>query len=223
MVVLYTTNLRVDTTALVKIIPLVQGIIRVEKRGEPVRGESKRDHVKRRTKTGSHTTGFGHNSMTLVMLNNGGGTQPEKEITIKLFQNGVFHLTGVLDDAYDNSCMEILLNVLAGCRDALRDTPDVLQTTGRRVVLMNYTARLRTDAVPRQALYNAIRAMKQENVSVHYDPDVYPGVKVHIGPHKWIAKIFRTGKLILTGITTRDQCREFVDQLNTLLGATGLT
>lgn len=37
--------------------------------------------------------------MTLVLLSKGDGHQNEKEITVKLFQNGVFHITGVLDES----------------------------------------------------------------------------------------------------------------------------
>jgi TATA-box binding protein (TBP) (component of TFIID and TFIIIB) len=36
-------------------------------------------------------------------------------------------------------------------------------------------------------------------------------------PTKWTAKVFRTGKIILTGITTHADCLEFVKQLDTLL------
>ena len=220
MVVLYNTNLKFDTTQLVHLLPLTDGIIRVEKRGVLLKGESKRDQVKRRSKkeTKGNNTGFGNNSMTLVILNNGNGTLKEKEITIKIFQNGVFHMTGVLDEAYDQYSMKILLNVLWNeCRASIRDCPDMYEITSRRVVLMNYTTKLNVDSVLRQALYTSIRQMDLENVDVHYDPDVYPGVKIHIGPHKWIAKVFRTGKVILTGITTRDQCVEFVEQLTSLL------
>ncbi len=220
MVVLYKTNLKFDTTLLVNLLPLEHGIIRVEKRGVLQKGNSKRDLIKRRAKkeTKGNNSGFGNNSMTLVMLNDGGGTLPEKEITIKIFQNGVFHMTGVLDDAYDIATMKTLLEVLwSDCRDSIRECPDMYEIINRRVVLMNYTTKLETDTVPRQALYTAIRQMGKEHVSVHYDPDVYPGVKIHIGPHKWIAKVFRTGKVILTGITTREQCSEFVIQLGTLL------
>lgn len=220
MVVLYTTNLKFDTTILVNVLPLEHGIIRVEKRGVLQKGTSKRDLVKRRTKKESkgNNTGFGNNSMTLVMLNNANGTLPEKEITIKIFQNGVFHMTGVLDDAYDMETMKLLLEILwTHCREAIRECPEMYEIVNRRVVLMNYTTKLKTDSVPRQALYTAIRHMGKENVSVHYDPDVYPGVKIHIGPYKWIAKVFRTGKVILTGITTREQCSDFVVQLDDLL------
>lgn len=220
MVVLYTTNLKFDTTMLVHTLPLSDTIIRVEKRGVLQKGESKRDKVKRRSKKEAkgNNTGFGNNSMTLVILDDGKGTLPQKEITIKIFQNGVFHLTGVLDDAYDMSAMEKLLNILwSYCRDAIRECPEMYEILNRRVVLMNYTTRLNIDSVPRQALYTTIRGMNLENVSVHYDPDVYPGVKIHIGPHKWIAKIFRTGKVILTGITTREQCSDFMLELAALL------
>lgn len=221
MVVLYTTNLKFNTTKLVEILPLNDAIIRAEKRGILKRGESKRDSIKRRSKkeVTKQTTGFGNNSMTLVMVNDGDGTLPSKEITIKIFQNGVFHLTGVLDDMYDISCMRILLDTLwEHCKDAIIDCPEKYEIVNRRVVLMNYTTKLQTiTSVPREALYNAVRNAKLENITSHYDPDVYPGVKIHIGPHKWVAKVFRTGKLILTGITTKEQCREFVTQLTELL------
>ena len=220
MVVLYNTNLKFNTDVIMSDLPLENSIIKVEKRGVAKRGESKRDKIKRRVKKDApptSTTGFCHNSITIVILNNGDGTLPEKEITIKIFQNGVFHLTGVLDDAYDIHSMKILLNILWNdCRDSIRECPDMYEVTARRVVLMNYTTKLNVDSVLRQALYTSIRQMGMENVEVHYDPDVYPGVKIHIGP-KWIAKVFRTGKVILTGITTRDQCVEFVEQLTDLL------
>jgi hypothetical protein len=225
MVVLYNTNLKFDTTKLVELLPLSYGIIRAEKRGVLKKGESKRDQIKRRSKkeTKSNNTGFGNNSMTLVMMNDGDGTLPNKEITIKIFQNGVFHMTGILDDAYDSSAMGSLLKVIwEDCRDAVLDSPEEFKVLQRRVVLMNYTTKLFVDNVARQALYGSIRQMDMENVDVHYDPDVYPGVKIHIGPHKWIAKIFRTGKVILTGITTREQCVEFVSQLTALLMRTRL-
>jgi TATA-box binding protein (TBP) (component of TFIID and TFIIIB) len=223
MVVLYNTNLKFDTTKLVELLPLSYGIIRAEKRGVLKKGESKRDNVKRRSKkeTKSNNTGFGNNSMTLVIMNDGDGTLLNKEITIKIFQNGVFHMTGVLDDAYDISAMKILLKIIWDeCRDAIQECPDKPEINQRRVVLMNYTTKLSVDNVPRQALYTSIRQLGMENVQVHYDPDVYPGVKIHIGPHKWIAKIFRTSKIILTGITTKEQCIEFVDQLTKLLAIT---
>jgi TATA-box binding protein (TBP) (component of TFIID and TFIIIB) len=51
-----------------------------------------------------------------------------------------------------------------------------------------------------------------------YNPDVYPGVKIQFMPSKWTAKIFRTGKIILTGITTHPDCLQFVQELNLLLG-----
>jgi len=224
MVVLYNTNLKFDTTKLVEAIPLSECIIRAEKRGILKKGESKRDSIKRRSikEPSKSTTGFGNNSITVVMLNDGDGLLLKKEITVKIFQNGVFHLTGVLDDAYDSCCMRILLDTIwKECKDSIHDAPPEFEITNRRVVLMNYTTKLNgITSVPREALYNAVRTAKIENVTSHYDPDVYPGVKIHIGPQKWVAKIFRTGKLILTGITTREQCAEFVSQLTSLLERT---
>lgn len=224
MVVLYNANLKFDTTKLVECIPLSENIIRAEKRGVMKKGESKRDSIKRRSKKEptKSTTGFGNNSITVVMLNDADGVLPKKEITVKIFQNGVFHLTGVLDDAYDSCCMRILLDTIWNeCRECILDAPEKYEITNRRVVLMNYTTKLNDiSSVPREALYNAIRSAKIDNVTSHYDPDVYPGVKIHIGPHKWVAKVFRTGKVILTGITTRQQCTAFVSELTGLLGRT---
>lgn len=225
MVVLYTTNLKFDTSKLVECIPLTTDIIRAEKRGVLKKGESKRDAIKRRSKPDppKASTGFGNNSMTLVLLNDGNGNLPMKEITVKIFQNGVFHLTGVLDEQYDQSTMCILMKVLwNSCKDAIIDPPvDGPSIFTRRVVLMNYTTKLKDITnVQREALYTAIRASKLEHVTSQYDPDVYPGVKIHIGPHKWIAKVFRTGKIILTGITTKEQCLEFTTQLTSLLQRT---
>jgi hypothetical protein len=95
-------------------LPLEFPIIKIEKRGFEKRGESKRDKIKRRSKKDStpSTTGFCHNSITVVILNNGDGTLKEKEITIKIFQNGVFHMTGVLDELYDTSSVRILMDTL---------------------------------------------------------------------------------------------------------------
>ena len=221
MVVLYYTNLKFNTNTIMSDLPLDATIIKVEKRGVAKRGESKRDKSKRRVKKDSpaqNTTGFCHNSITVVILNNGDGTLPDKEITIKIFQNGVFHLTGVLDPRYDTCSMRILLDVLwTKCHHAIADAPENYEVIRRRVVLMNYTTRLSSnETVAREVLHNTIRTMNDPLITSHYDPDVYPGVKIHIGPNNWTAKVFRTGKIILTGITDTDQCTEFMLQLQTL-------
>jgi hypothetical protein len=44
----------------------------------------------------------------LVSLDNGDGQLKQKEITVKIFQNGVFHITGVLDERSDRSVMNRL-------------------------------------------------------------------------------------------------------------------
>ena len=217
MVVLYKTNLNFDTTALLHSLPINEQIIKVEKRGILKRGQSKRDQVKRRSKKEptSNTTGFCHNSLTLVMMNDGGGALPNKEITIKIFQNGVFHMTGVLDDRYDQCSVKILMDVLwNSCKDTIKDPPETPELINRRVVLMNYTTKLTSNStVPREVLHNNIRMLHDENVSSQYDPDVYPGVKINIGTGNWTAKVFRTGKIIITGITRHEECIELISQL----------
>jgi hypothetical protein len=221
MVVLYTTNLKFDTNKIMSDLPLDTSIIKIEKRGVARRGESKRDNIKRRsTKTNpSSTTGFCHNSITVVVLNDGDGSLPQKEITIKIFQNGVFHLTGILDPRYDTCSMRILLDSLwTKCHQSVIDAPETYEIMKRRVVLMNYTTKLSSNqTVPRELMFNNIRNLGRENVTCAYDPDVYPGVKIHIGPKNWTAKVFRTGKIILTGITDHEEVVEFVTQLSSLL------
>jgi TATA-box binding protein (TBP) (component of TFIID and TFIIIB) len=101
MVVLVRTPFRMNTDRLLHALPIQHPLLKVEKQGVLRRGESARDRIRRRAKpeVEKKHTGFGHNSMTLVLLSKGSdGSLPEKEITVKLFQNGVFHITGVLDE-----------------------------------------------------------------------------------------------------------------------------
>ena len=217
MVVLYKTNLCFDTTVLAETVPLNSEIIKVEKRGLVKRGESKRDRIKRRSKKDSPTnsTGFCHNSITIVMMNDGDSTLPKKEITIKIFQNGVFHMTGILDEKYDSCCMRILLRTLwESCKASFKNPPEQADILDRRVVLMNFTTKFSSNTtVARELLHTNIKQANMSDVVSHYDPDVYPGVKICIGKQKWAAKVFRTGNIILTGIVSKEECSELILQL----------
>ena len=108
MVVLYSMGVRLDTTQLVQSLPLTSVFIKLEKQGVLKRGESKKDRIRHRVKPTApkRTTGFGHNSITMVLLSSGNNTLREKEITVKIFQNGVFHITGVLDEKYDRDVVK---------------------------------------------------------------------------------------------------------------------
>jgi hypothetical protein len=220
MVVLYKSNLNFDTTLLANSIPLNENIIKVEKRGVIKRGQSKRDLIKRRSKKepSSNSTGFCHNSLTLVMLNDGDGSLLKKEITIKIFQNGVFHMTGILDDRYDICSIRILMNTIWNdCKESIKNIPEMFELVNRRVVLMNYTTKLSSNStVARELLHTNIKNAKLEDITSHYDPDVYPGVKICIGKENWTAKVFRTGKIILTGIVSPTECTELISQLLSL-------
>jgi len=217
MVVLYKTNLQFDTTKLLHLLPLNDEIIKIEKRGVLRRGSSKRDNIKRRHKKETNpqtSTGFCHNSITIVMMNAGDGSLPLKEITIKIFQNGVFHMTGILNELYDKCSIEKLLDIVwKDCHESLKNPPESYEIVNRRVVLMNYTSRIKFyKTIARELLHTTIRNLESEFAS-HYDPDVYPGVKIQIEGKKWTAKIFRTGKVILTGITSHEDSEEFMKQL----------
>ena len=223
MVVLWTVNVRLNTNLLLESLPLTESIIKVEKQGIPARGASKRDLIKRRNKKApsKRTTGFGHNSITLVSLDDGDGTLKKKEITVKVFQNGVFHITGVLDERYDRSVMRRLRShILSNCPQAVSVPDDVAPVNVwtsevRRVVLMNYKTRLTTTApVSRETLYANLR---KSGVRTEYEPAVYPAVKIYFPDVKWIAKVFRTGNIILTGMTTSEECGQLVTALHPLI------
>jgi hypothetical protein len=219
MVVLYTTGVRLDTDCLVQSLPLTEWLIKIEKQGVLRRGESKKDRIRHRTTTvvrPRRATGFGHNSITLVLLSKGvHGALPEKEITVKIFQNGVFHITGVLDEAYDRDAMQRLMgHISTECPLALG--PSVWpESPDRRVVLMNYKTKLSgVTNLSRESLYTSIR---QQGLRTTYEPAVYPAVKIYFPETKWIAKVFRTGNIILTGMTSADECSRFMERLREVL------
>lgn len=216
MVVLYTTGVRFDTNVLVNTLPLDDVFIKIEKQGVIKRGSSKRDLIKRRAKTAvpKRTTGFGHNSITLVMMSDGDGSLLRKEITVKIFQNGVFHITGVLDEKYDRDVTSRIRNhIVTSCPQAILEGE--WNMDNRRVVLMNYkTKLLNVSNLSRDSLYSSLR---QRGVQTVYEPAVYPAVKIYFPETKWIAKVFRTGQVILTGMTTHEECGTLIDQLRPLV------
>lgn len=219
MVVLYTMGVRFDTNVLVHDLPLTDTIIKIEKQGVLRRGESKKDRIKHRTPqvaTPRRTTGFGHNSITMVLLSSGtDGSLPLKEITVKIFQNGVFHITGVLDERYDRHVVAYLKDhISTHCPVTGEWTPDT-----RRVVLMNYKTKVvGTDNLSRDMLHANLR---RNGVKSNYEPAVYPAVKIYFPEKKWIAKIFRTGQIILTGMTSASECLELQESLERILTSCG--
>jgi TATA-box binding protein (TBP) (component of TFIID and TFIIIB) len=218
MVVLYTTGVRLDTNKLIHNLPLNETIIKIEKQGVLKRGESKKDKIRHRTTTvvaPKRTTGFGHNSITLVLLSKGtDGSLTEKEITVKIFQNGVFHITGVLDEKYDRDVVGKLHETIeTSCKDAIVE--GTWDLNNRRVVLMNYKTKLKgIENLSREKLYSNVR---KQGLKSNYEPDVYPAVKIYFPDHKWIAKVFRTGQIILTGMTTPQECSELARTLEKVL------
>ena len=216
MVVLYSLDVKVNTTTLLESLPLTAALIKIEKQGSPIRGSSKRDLIKRRSKKAApkRTTGFGHNSITMVVMSDGDGSLPRKEITVKVFQNGVFHITGVLDEKYDRDVMNVLqTHIQTACSSAVVEGTWDLKS--RRVVLMNYKTKL-TDisSLSREQLYAGLRAA---GVKTEYEPAVYPAVKIYFPETRWIAKVFRTGNVILTGMTAHDECVRLVSALKPLI------
>lgn len=223
MVVLYTMGVKIDTNKLVYDLPLTDKIIKIEKQDVLKRGESKKDRIRHRVKPDApprRTTGFGHNSITLVLMSDGDGSLLRKEITVKIFQNGVFHITGVLDERYDRDVVKVLQShICATCPEAILEgtwTPE-----NRRVVLMNYkTSLLGVTNLSRDALYADLRA---RGIRTNYEPAVYPAVKIYFEGHRWIAKVFRTGQVILTGMTSPEECLDLVKELTPFIQSTQTT
>jgi TATA-box binding protein (TBP) (component of TFIID and TFIIIB) len=147
-------------------------------------------------------------------VSSGDGSLPSKEITVKIFQNGVFHITGVLDEKYDRDVTEVLRSAITtSCPHAVVSgewTPE-----NRRVVLMNYKTRLlNVTNLSRETLHANVR---KQGLKTIYEPAVYPAVKIYFPNVRWIAKVFRTGNIILTGMTAADECYRLMDQLRTVL------
>ena len=219
MVVLYDMGVRLNTTTLAEKLPLTEDIIKIEKQGVLKRGESKKDKVKHRNPPAApkRTTGFGHNSITMVVLS-GGNNLVRKEITVKMFQNGVFHITGVLDESYDRDVTQKLQShIMTTCPEAVVEgtwTPEK-----RRVVLMNYKTRLSgVTNLSREQLHSSVR---KQGFKTNYEPDVYPAVKIYFPETRWIAKVFRTGNIILTGMTSAEECVQLTKQLEVVLAKKG--
>ena len=215
MVVLYDMGVRLNTTTLAEKLPLTEDIIKIEKQGVLKRGESKKDKVKHRNPPTApkRTTGFGHNSITMVVLS-GGDNRTRKEITVKIFQNGVFHITGVLHESYDRDVTQKLQrHITSTCPEAILEgtwTPEK-----RRVVLTNYKTNLKgVQNLSREQLNNNVR---KQGFKTNYEPDVYPAVKIYFPETRWIAKVFRTGNIILTGMTSPEECEQLVCKLSALL------
>ena len=80
---------------------------------------------------------------------------------------------------------------------------------------MNYKTSLRgVTNLSRESLHAALR---RQGYKTNYEPAVYPAVKVYFPETKWIAKVFRTGQVILTGMTTAEECEALVRQLSPAL------
>jgi TATA-box binding protein (TBP) (component of TFIID and TFIIIB) len=66
----------------------------------------------------------------------------------------------------------------------------------------------------RETLYSTVR---QKGFKTNYEPAVYPAVKIYFPDKKWIAKVFRTGNIILTGMTTATECDQLMDSLREVI------
>ncbi len=214
MVVLHSLPMKLNTNQLVEQIPVNDIVIKVEKKGFMRRGESKRDRIHRRNPQVKTTSGFGHNSITLVMIVDGFGRHKQKEVTIKIFHNGVFHLTGLPHEDYERHAIDEMMKIMRALPDdCFLEKPVEWIDPTRRVVLMNFTTSFSdVDKLSRIAVQSFF---KEKGYRADFEPDVDPAVKVQFA-EGWIARIFRTGKINLTALKTTDDCLEFVRRLDIL-------
>jgi hypothetical protein len=211
MVVLYSHPMLLDTDILVREMPINDTVIKIEKKGVLRRGESKRDRVHRRNPHPETTSGFGHNSVTLVLMDDGFGQHPIKEVTIKIFHNGVFHLTGIRHEEYEKSAIQTMFTIMKALPDSCyKERPTEWVDPVRRVVLMNFTTAFDSSYDISRRQFQIF--FQRLGIRADFEPDVDPAVKIRF-PENWTARIFRTGKVNLTALKTREDCTEFLRRL----------
>ncbi len=202
-----------DTDVLVREMPINDTVIKIEKKGVLRRGESKRDRIHRRNPKPATTSGFGHNSVTLVLMNDGFGRHPRKEITIKIFHNGVFHLTGIRHEEYEQSAIQEIISIMKALPDTCyKERPTEWVDPTRRVVLMNFTTSFSPQYEVSRRQFQLF--FQRLGIRADFEPDVDPAVKIRFA-ETWTARIFRTGKVNLTALKTREECTEFLRRLET--------
>jgi TATA-box binding protein (TBP) (component of TFIID and TFIIIB) len=59
--------------------------------------------------------------------------------------------------------------------------------------------------------------LRKKGFKTNYEPAVYPAVKIYFPDVKWIAKVFRTGNIILTGMTDAKECDVLMEKLREVL------
>ncbi len=123
-------------------------------------------------------------------------------------------MTGVLDPLYETSTLAKLESIFKEL------PPECLKEGGwehitRRVVLMNYTTQF-----PKESKISRLAIQKffqEKGVRADFEPDVSPCVKV-VFPERWTACIFRTGKVNLTALTSKEDCDKLVEKLELYMG-----
>lgn len=123
-------------------------------------------------------------------------------------------MTGILDPAYETSTLSKLEAIFKDL------PPECLKEGGwehvtRRVVLMNYTTSLPSESkISRLAIQ---KFFQEKGIRADFEPDVSPCVKI-VFPERWTACIFRTGKVNLTALTSKEDCAKLVEKLETYMG-----
>ena len=70
------------------------------------------------------------------------------------------------------------------------------------------------EGLSREKLYQFV---KKQGYKTNYEPGVYPAVKIYFPNTRWIAKVFSTGNIILTGMKSKEECVDLAKHLETLL------
>ena len=75
---------------------------------------------------------------------------------------------------------------------------------------MNYTTSIPEDQkISRLSLQ---KYFQEKGIRADFEPDVSPCVKI-VFPERWTACVFRTGKINLTALTSKEDCIKFTEKL----------
>lgn len=118
--------------------------------------------------------------------------------SIKLFSNGKLQITGItsLNEASDVSrLMEKILNT------TFDTTTFKVTSIEVGMINTNFSFGKRIDIIQLRTILN-----KYSNVSISYEPDVYPGLKMKYD--KTSVFIFTTGNVLITGVKTLNEIQD---------------
>jgi TATA-box binding protein (TBP) (component of TFIID and TFIIIB) len=217
-------NTPIDSWTFFRTVPIVRGncdgVVYADYRNaskDPLQTRGERPAQIRTRRTRSNHFG---NQTTVVLRARIG--QLTRHVNVKLFKNGSIQMTGLrcIDDG--PIFLDALLDVLKG----MSQDPGSLKASSFRVRLIN--SDFRVNMKIRREVLCAILNESFPSVRCHYEPCMYPGVKIEYfqnpgSPHcdcsgcseckchKVTISVFRSGSVIITGAVSISQLEHAYD------------